>query len=133
VDVCLLLADVNEYVFQILILVHQVIVVALEVHAEIVHYFLGDQKLIVHSVDLLLYALKYVFSDLLKHVGGAGVTLGERYQVYLVVCSLFVVRLHVVQSVMTDALHIFLVKVLRTVLETLEQLGLLVEYFAIQK
>ena len=132
-DVGLLLADVYEYVFQILILADQVVVAALEAHAEIVNYFLGDQKLIVHSVDLLLHTLKHVFSDHLKYVGSAGVTLGERYQVYLVVCHLFVVRLHVVQSVVTDGQHIFLVRILRTVLETLEQLRLLVEYFSKQK
>jgi hypothetical protein len=50
----------------------------------------------------------------------AGVMHGQGYQVELVVCALFVVRLNVVQSVMADALHRFLVLALRTVLETFE-------------
>ena len=73
-----------------------------------------------HSLDAPLYTLKGVFSDLLKYMNWAGVMHGQGYQVELVVCALFVVRLHVVQSVMADALHRFLVLALRTVLETFE-------------
>ena len=58
-----------------------------------------------HSLDAFLYTLKDVFSDLLQHVGGAGVMHGHGYQVKLVVCVLLVVGLHVVQSVKADALH----------------------------